>query len=96
MPAAARQGDPGVVHCTAYTIASGSQDVFINGIPAARVGDSSTVHLKPGGKHCVPHTSTISSGSATVFINGKPAARQGDPLNECTTIAAGSPTVFIG
>jgi len=96
MPAAARQGDPGVVHCTAYTIATGSPDVFINNQPAARVGDSSTVHLKPGGRHCVPHTATIAVGSSTVFINGQPAARQGDYLSECTQIAAGSPDVFIG
>jgi len=96
MPAAARQGDPGVVHCTAYTIASGSSDVFINNLPAARVGDQSTVHLKPGGHNCVPHTAPIATGSATVFINGQPAARQGDYLSGCTQIASGSPDVIIG
>lgn len=96
MPAAARQGDLGVVHCGGYTIAEGSDDVFINGLPAARVGDMSTTHLKPGGKHCVPHSAPIATGSSTVFINGMPAARVGDSLSGCTQIAQGSSDVIIG
>lgn len=96
MPAAARQGDSGVVHCGGYTIAEGSPDVLINSRPAARVGDMSTTHLKPGGKTCVPHAAPIATGSATVFINGKPAARAGDTLSGCTQIAQGSATVNIG
>ena len=96
MRPAARVGDSGIPHCGPYTIATGSQNVFINGLPAARVGDSSTTHLKPGGDSCVPHVSTIASGSTSVFINGRPAARVGDPLTACTAIATGSPTVFIG
>jgi uncharacterized Zn-binding protein involved in type VI secretion len=70
--------------------------VFINNQPAATVGDVSTLHKKPGGKKCSPHVAPIVTGSATVFINGKPAARVGDALAECTVIATGSPTVFIG
>jgi len=96
MPAAARQGDAGVVHCGGYVIASGSPDVLIEGKPAARVGDTSTTHLMPGGKHCVPHAAPIATGSATVFINGRPAARVGDYLSGCTQIAQGSATVIIG
>lgn len=95
MPAAARKSDPGVTHCSGYTIAQGSPDVFINGLPAARVGDPSTTHLKPGGKSCVPHVATIASGSPNVFVNGIPLARVGDPLSACTTIAAGSPDVVV-
>jgi uncharacterized Zn-binding protein involved in type VI secretion len=94
MPAAARKTDPGVVHCSSYTIAQGSPDVFINGLPAARVGDPSTTHLRPGSP-CTSHVSTISQGSPDVFVNGIALARVGDPLSGCTTIAAGSPDVFV-
>ena len=96
MPAAARKGDPGTVHCSTYTRAGGSSDVFINGRSAARVGDSSTVHLRPSGRKCVPHTAKISKGSSSVLINGRPAARVGDPLASCTQVQSGSPDVIIG
>lgn len=96
MPQAARKGDPGTVHCSGYVIATGSGDVFINGRPAARVGDTSTSHLRPAGRFCVPHVAPIARGSTTVFINGRPAARQGDPLSSCTRIASGSNNVNIG
>jgi uncharacterized Zn-binding protein involved in type VI secretion len=93
MPAAARRGDPGVVHCSGYVIASGSPDVFINNRSAARVGDPSTTHLVPGAP-CFPHVSKIAAGSPNVFVNNLPLARQGDPLTACTKIAQGSPDVF--
>lgn len=96
MPAAARKGDAGVPHCSGYTIANGSSDVFINGRGAARQGDKSTVHVRPGGKKCPPHTAPISRGSTSVFINGRPAARVGDSLAGCTRVATGSTDVIIG
>lgn len=96
MPAAARQGDSGVVHCSGYTIANGSSDVLINGRGAARVGDTSTSHQKPGGRRCGTHSAAISSGSSTVRINGRAAARVGDALAGCTSIASGSGDVIIG
>jgi uncharacterized Zn-binding protein involved in type VI secretion len=96
MPAAARQGDAGVPHCSAYVIASGSPTVLINGRPAARAGDTSAPHLIPAGRRCVNHTAAITGGSATVLINGRPAARVGDSLAGCTAIAQGSVNVFIG
>ncbi len=92
---AARRGDKGVPHCSAFTIASGSGDVKINGKPAARDKDKSTLHTKPG-KPCKPHTSKIKAKSRTVKINGRPAARLGDPLSGCTKIAQGSGDVRIG
>lgn len=95
MPAVARKGDPGVVHCSGYTLASGSPNVFVNNQPVARVGDPSTTHLRPGAP-CVPHVSRIVAGSGTVFVNGLPMARVGDPLSECTTIQQGSPNVVAG
>lgn len=96
MAAAARQGDSGAPHCSAYTIATGSDNVFIDGKPVARNGDSSTIHQKPGGKSCVPHTATIIASSTSVFVNGKPIAQVGDRLNGCTQIVQGSQSVFIG
>lgn len=95
MPAVARKGDSGVVHCSGFTIATGSGDVFVNGRPAARVGDQSTNHLLPGGP-CPNHVSSIASGSASVFVNGRPLARVGDPFGSCTRVAQGSGDVFCG
>jgi uncharacterized Zn-binding protein involved in type VI secretion len=95
MPAAARKGDAGVPHCSGYTIASASGDVKINGRGAARQGDVSTGHLRPG-KKCPRHTASISRGSSSVFINGRPAARVGDSLAGCTRVATGSADVIIG
>ena len=96
MPAVARQGDAGAVHCSGYTIAAGSPDVFVDGRPVARDGDSSTVHQKPSGNKCVPHVSKIIARSSSVFVNGKPIARVGDPLGGCTSVSQGSGTVFAG
>jgi uncharacterized Zn-binding protein involved in type VI secretion len=96
MPAAARLGDRGVPHCSGYTIASGAPTVLINGRPAARVGDVSTPHLKPGGRGCNTHVAPIVTGSASVIIEGRPAARIGDLLAGCTAVGQGSFNVFIG
>ena len=93
MPAAARKGDRGVPHCSPYTIAGGSGDVFINGKGAATKGDKSTAHLLPG-KKCPSHSASISNGSSSVFVNGKALARVGDSLSGCTSVAQGSSDVF--
>lgn len=95
MPAAARRGDAGVPHCSGYVIATASSDVVINGRGAARVGDVSTPHLRPG-KICPTHVAPIIVGSSSVFINGRAAARVGDPLAACTRVATGSSDVIIG
>jgi uncharacterized Zn-binding protein involved in type VI secretion len=72
-------------------IAKGSDDVFINFMPAARaladVGECS--------KHG-PEPHQIVMGSETVFINYYPAARVKDKLQCSSFIAEGSPDVFIG
>lgn len=96
MPAAARLGDAGIPHCSGYVIATGNPTVLINGRPAARVGDVSTPHLRPGGRRCVTHAAPIVTGAPTVIIAGKPAARVGDILGGCTAVATGSTNVFIG
>lgn len=96
MPAQARVGDPGIPHCSPYTIMTGSPDVIVNGKAAATVGSVSTPHLIPAGKFCVTHVAPVILGSFSVVINGKPAARVGDPLGTCTKIALGSFDVITG
>lgn len=128
MPAAARKGDKCVPHCSPFTVAKGSADVFADNKPAARVGDSVTAHKKPPGgaqgaagqaaslgakfapppysfaltavsfvaKKCTQHTPQIAKGSSSVFINDKPAAFVGSSITDCTSVSAGSQTVFIG
>lgn len=71
----------------------GSPNVFINGIPAHRLGDHWTVHCcLPPGTPC--HDSSMGAGSPNVFINGLPAARLGDAVACGSTAAGGSPNVF--
>ncbi|EAZ2503397.1 hypothetical protein B2J30_06400, partial [Salmonella enterica] len=49
MPTAARLGDKGTRHDGYYetVIIAGSPTVFINGLPAARMGDALTPHSRP-------------------------------------------------
>jgi uncharacterized Zn-binding protein involved in type VI secretion len=94
MPAASRQGDAGVPHCSPYNIAAGSPTVFIDGRPAARKGDPVSMHLLPGSPFCKPHAPSIAGGSRSVFVNGKPLVRVGDAVSSCTSIAQGSGTVI--
>ncbi|MFP8967474.1 PAAR domain-containing protein [Pokkaliibacter sp. CJK22405] len=68
-------------------VAGGSSNVFIGGVPAARVGDPLICNAPPD---------AIAAGSATVFINGKPAARQGDRTVHGGVIVSGNASVEIG
>lgn len=65
----------------------GSLNVFIGGMPAARVGDMAV---------CTGPPDSIVAGSATVFINGLPAVRMGDTTAHGGTITLGCPLVNIG
>lgn len=91
---AAKIGDIGTDHDGFHptAIIEGSSDVFIDGIPAARVGDALAPHDKP--KNPL-HPRAIASGSSTVFINGKPAALTGSAV-DCGGVIIGSGTVVIG
>jgi uncharacterized Zn-binding protein involved in type VI secretion len=76
-------------------ILTGSFDVFIGTMPAARAGldtaaCSGVVPLFP---HATP---LIAQGSTNVFTNGMMAARRTDKLVCGAAIAKGCPTVFIG
>lgn len=68
-------------------VMTGSGDVLIGGLPAARVGDQC---------FCVGPIDKIAKGSSTVFINGKAAARINDPTEHGGIITFGVTTVLIG
>jgi uncharacterized Zn-binding protein involved in type VI secretion len=96
MAAATRLGDI----CTGHSCwpprasASASPNVFVNGKAWHREGDSWEPHTCPD----IPetHASTLAGGSSTVFINGKRAGRVGDPVACGSSVAEGSPDVFVG
>lgn len=85
---AARKSDPSNCPVPGHgtnTIATGSPDVFFDGLPAAREGDTCTCG------------SVLSSGlSSTVFINGKRAAISGTAGTHGSIVIGGSGTVIIG
>jgi uncharacterized Zn-binding protein involved in type VI secretion len=59
-------------------ITTGSSHVFVNGKPAARVGDRG-VHSACAG----PNTFEIVGGDSSVLIDGKPAAKIGSSTKHC-------------
>ena len=68
-------GCPACPHPVVGPIQTGSHTIFINGQPAARVGDTG-VHAAC----CGPNTFTIATGDSTVLINGRPAAQIGQSI----------------
>ncbi|OZB38139.1 MAG: type VI secretion protein [Acidiphilium sp. 34-60-192] len=68
-------------------ILTGSPNVLIGGLPAARVTDKVT---------CVGPPDMVAVGSPTVLINGLPAARMGDQTAHGGVIVGGLGTVLIG
>ena len=67
-------GNPCCPHNVVGTIIEGSPNVYLNGLPVARLGDA-VVHDCP---HC--GTGYISTASATVSANGIKIARLGDTV----------------
>ena len=104
MPAAARLGDkaqvkadkhgcPSCPHPGIGPIVTGSPDVNINSLKAARVDDLG-VHAIC----CGPNFFKIVKGSPSVYVNGKPLARKNDKTKHCGgdgPITEGSPDVMI-
>ena len=103
MPAVARLTD---VFTDTDVIATGSGNVFVNGLPVARLTDMTTGHSLPGHTTYPPVPITVGSGS--VFVNGLPIARLGDkhdvhcdtghPASDChdAAISSASGNVFAG
>ena len=95
MPQATRLGDMHSGHdaCPPTPLSVGSPNVFVNSLPAGRLGDAYAPH---GCEDHDTHTPHVGMGSASVFINGIPAGRVGDPTTCGATVAQGSPDVIIG
>lgn len=93
---AAKMGDRTIGVCFCHrnpitvggTIITGSQDTLINGLPAARLGD--TIQADCG------HQATIITASFVDLVNGLGQARIGDLGVGCynCTIITGSPDTF--
>lgn len=95
MPAVTRVGDNDTGHdaCGGRPLASGSGDVFVNGINCGRQTDSYVPH------GCIvhaPHSGVIASGDPTVYVNGLQIGRIGDPVSCGGSVAVGSGNVFSG
>lgn len=86
MPGVARMG----IDAAGGTILCGSENVFINGVGAARIGDQVEGH--GNGPHGGP---VMAVGSSSVFVNGIPLCREGDPAS-CGHPATGSENVSAG
>lgn len=93
MRKAVKLGDIGTDHdgYPPTKVIAGSSDVFIDGKPAARVGDPLEPHDKPNNPK---HNRAVATGSSTVFINGKPAALTGGKV-DCGGVTIGTGTVNI-
>lgn len=72
-----------------------SEDVFVNGKGACRLGDTITIHTHKVGDSCVPHTATITGSSSTVFVDGIAIARNTDSA-DAGSITSGSTDTFSG
>lgn len=70
-----------------------SPDVFCNGLPVVRQGDTWSVHdrIPPS-----PHSGIGVQGSTTVTCNGMPLAREGDLIDCGSQVMTGSPDVMCG
>lgn len=93
--AVCRIGDADLPHCSGMVRATGSTNVFVNGIGVSRQLDINTPHLLPG-TPCPTHVAPIETGSSTVKVNGRGCGRIGDSLLSCTFVATGSLNVFAG
>lgn len=98
--AVARKGDEVITGhgCDGTTtIATGSSNVFINNIPAARAEiDTLTAHTIPSGDDCVGHDGVIiAKGSLKTLVNNYPLARVKDQV-DAGAISKGSLNVFSG
>ena len=93
MPLTARTTDSTTNHppCGPGQCSAGSNNVFINNLPAFRVTDKNTPH---GFILCVPHTTPLSQGSPNVCVNGLPLGRLGDKFSCGIAVASGSSNVI--
>ncbi|AXH70746.1 PAAR repeat-containing protein [Vibrio phage BONAISHI] len=82
--------------CWPPTIINGNAStVFINSMPAMKVGAPTIPHTCVVPKHPT-HGSALVGGSGTVFVEKIPLGRIGDPIGCGEAIASGSSNVFAG
>ena len=93
MPAIVRKNDNCSGHdlCPPRPSATASPDVFCNGQPVVRYGDTMELHGCPVHP---PHSGTH-DGQHTVFVNGRSIQAVGDPISCGSVCAEGSPDVFV-
>jgi uncharacterized Zn-binding protein involved in type VI secretion len=85
-------GCPACPHPTVGPAVNGSPDVFVNKLPAIRLGDPG-IHMAC----CGTNQWKVAKGSSTVYVNGKPLARMGDKTTHCGgsgSLINGSSNVF--
>lgn len=92
MAGIARVGDISTGHdgFSPRPIITGSNNVFLNGLPVVRLGDVWQNHCS--NSSC--HTCIQATGSFTTFVNGRPVARIGDATGCGDILATGSINVF--
>ena len=78
--------NPGGAPHVGGPVVAGSPDVFINELPAARVGDPLI---------CVGPPDKIKKGSGSVEVNGKPLAYLGSGTNHKGKVIVGSMNVEV-
>jgi len=90
---ASRVGDPVVPHKEGGGVAGTAASLGASFAPPPY-----SIAIAVVGKllKCKNHAPSIATGSSSVFINGKAAAFVGSSITGCTSVAAGSTTVFIG
>lgn len=93
MPAAARQNDPDTSN--GQIISGISDDVIINGQPAALMDSTDSDHAPYGPPHPPHAAATVVSASSTVIVNGKGLAYVGSQLSCGHSISSGSPDVDV-
>lgn len=92
-PPVHRLNDFSAGHCfEPRPIITASQNVFVNGRGATRIGDYSPTHTCGDSSH----DSVMVGGSSTVNVNGIPLCRVGDPHSCGDRAGQGSPNVFSG
>lgn len=90
MPGAARKD----IDSAGGLIREGSNNVFVNGSPAVRIGNSVNSH---GRRWRRRHKGVvIAEGSSTVFVNGLNMSREGDKASCGHSISSGSNNVSVG
>lgn len=77
------------------TISGHSSTVYAEGKLVSRKTDAITVHNKPSGDNCVPHSVTISGSSSSVYVEGLLVARQSDSVDNGSITGCAS-TVLAG